>query len=75
MDEARRLLIVEDDARFAATLQRSFERRGYQVALAADAGEVERRLAAASPQFAVVDLKLGAGSGLVCVQRLHAHDP
>ena len=27
------------------------------------------------PGFAVVDLKLGAQSGLACVQALHAHDP
>ncbi|MCC7265931.1 MAG: response regulator transcription factor [Caulobacteraceae bacterium] len=75
MDDSRRLLIVEDDARFAGTLQRSFERRGYRVWLAADAAAVEKALDAASPRFAVVDLKLGTGSGLVCVQRLHAFDP
>lgn len=32
---ARRLLIVEDDAAFARTLARSFERRGYDVRVAA----------------------------------------
>lgn len=69
------LLIVEDDASFARTLQRSFERRGYQVALARDLPAVEALLATTSPQYAVVDLKLEHGSGLRCVQRLHAHDP
>ena len=29
--DTRRLLIVEDDAAFARTLSRSFERRGYEV--------------------------------------------
>ena len=33
--EQRLLLIVEDDAAFARTLSRSFERRGYEVLLAA----------------------------------------
>ena len=75
MDAPRRLLIVEDDPRFAATLQRSFERRGYRVWVAADAAQMEDLLEAAEPEFAVVDLKLGVGSGLLCVQRLHAHDP
>ena len=75
MDEPRRLLIVEDDARFAATLQRSFERRGYRVWVAGDAAQLEGVLEPAEPGFAVVDLKLGAGSGLGCVQRLHAYDP
>ena len=34
---AQRLLIVEDDAAFARTLARSFERRGYEVRVAASA--------------------------------------
>ncbi len=37
-DEPRLLLIVEDDASFAATLRRSFERRGYTVVSAAIKG-------------------------------------
>jgi two-component system, response regulator RegA len=74
---ARRLLIVEDDAAFARTLGRSFERRGYVVTLATRLEEVDALLnAAPSPAYAVVDLKLGGeSSGLACVQRLHAHDP
>ena len=62
----RRLLVVEDDEAFARTLCRSFERRGY---------EVRALLPDWSPDYAVVDLKLAAGSsGLTCVQALHAHD-
>lgn len=72
----RDLLIVEDDAAFARTLGRSFERRGYQVVLASNFGEVEAVLLKQSPGYAVVDLKLnGEASGLACVQALHAHDP
>ncbi|QNQ07732.1 response regulator transcription factor [Sphingomonas alpina] len=69
------LFLVEDDAAFARTLQRSFERRGYRVALAADPAELDRLLAAETPDYAVVDLKLGQASGLACVQTLHGHDP
>jgi two-component system response regulator RegA len=69
------LFLVEDDAAFARTLQRSFERRGYRVALAADPAELDRLLAAETPDYAVVDLKLGQASGLACVQTLHDHDP
>ena len=73
----RRLLIVEDDAAFARTLGRSFERRGYVVTLATRLEEVDALLkASVAPAYAVVDLKLGGeSSGLACVQRLHAHDP
>jgi two-component system, response regulator RegA len=71
----RSLLIVEDDAGFARTLKRSFERRGYSVLIAASLDEVRKDLAGMSPGYAVVDLKLGGASGLACVEALHAHDP
>lgn len=73
--EQRLLLIVEDDAAFARTLSRSFERRGYQVLVAASTEQVTELLKTHSPGYAVVDLKLAGGaSGLACVQMLHAHD-
>ncbi|MBP7565871.1 MAG: response regulator transcription factor [Burkholderiaceae bacterium] len=72
----RVLLLVEDDAAFARTLARSFERRGYEVLQATDAAGVRQVLAHRHPRYAVVDLKLSGGdSGLACVQLLHAHDP
>lgn len=69
------LLIVEDDARFARTLRRSFERRAYKVLIAAGIEDVRNVLLAHSPGYAVVDLKLAGGSGLACVEMLNAHDP
>ncbi len=70
----RSLLIVEDDAAFARTLGRSFERRGYAVLHAASHNEVTALLTNHCPDFAVVDLKLsGEASGLACVQTLHTH--
>ncbi|WP_028080655.1 response regulator transcription factor [Solimonas soli] len=74
-DEAPKLLlIVEDDAAFARTLKRSFERRGWRVLLAAAPDEVRALLAQETPGHAVVDLKLGPASGLSVVQVLHEHD-
>jgi two-component system, response regulator RegA len=75
LDDARNLVIVEDDATFARTLQRSFERRGYRVHVAAGPAELDAILATEMPDYAVVDLKLGTASGLPCVARLHAHNP
>jgi len=69
------LFLVEDDASFARTLQRSLERRGYRVRLAADPAALDALIAEGAPAFAVVDLKLGQASGLACVQTLHAADP
>jgi len=75
MNAERLLLIVEDDAAFARTLGRSFERRGYRVLLATNLDEVTALLGTEAPGYAVVDLKLsGEASGLACVQTLHAHD-
>lgn len=70
----RLLVIVEDDADFARTLKRSFERRGYEVLLAAGLEDVREILKIRSPGYAVVDLKLAGASGLTCVEALHAHD-
>lgn len=69
------LLIVEDDAAFAATLRRSFERRGYEVLVADGYEALTELLTTHRPSRAVVDLKLGGASGLMCVQALHAFDP
>ena len=73
-EDDRLLLIVEDDAAFARTLKRSFERREYRVLLATSLDEARELLQAQTPTYAVVDLKLGTESGLAVVQALHQHD-
>jgi two-component system, response regulator RegA len=74
LENERCLLIVEDDAGFARTLKRSFERRGYEVVVTASLEELRKVLEEKSPGYAVVDLKLGGASGLACVEALHTHD-
>ncbi|MBV1691977.1 response regulator transcription factor [Novosphingobium sp. G106] len=75
-DTHRHLLIVEDDASFARTLRRSFERRGYTVDHAASPEELEVLIERPHHfDFAVVDLKLGTASGLTCVKMLHETNP
>ena len=75
MTPDRSLIVVEDDAGFARTLKRSFERRDYEVVLAASIEDVRKALEERTFGHAVVDLKLGGASGLACVELLHAHDP
>ncbi len=75
MDTKRTLVIVEDDAAFATTLKRSFERRDYVVDVAPGREALSAILQARTPGYAVVDLKLNGESGLACVEALHAHDP
>ncbi len=75
MSDQRLLVIVDDDDAFARTLKRSFERRGYDVVVAANLDELQALLRGPTPNYAVVDLKLKGVSGLACLQVLHAHDP
>jgi two-component system, response regulator RegA len=69
---ARRLLIVDDDEPFRTRLARAMERRGYQVSTAEGVADGMAVARAIQPAFAVVDLRLGEGSGLDVVQALRA---
>ncbi|CDX13731.1 Photosynthetic apparatus regulatory protein RegA [Mesorhizobium plurifarium] len=71
----RSLFVVEDDVTFARTLKRSFEKRDYDVVVSHDREALLVALEKAVPAYAVVDLKLGAGSGLECVKLLSARNP
>jgi two-component system, response regulator RegA len=71
----RTLLIVDDDAPLCQRLARAMERRGFLVATAEG---VAAGIAAARerpPAFAVVDLRLGDGSGLEIVPALREARP
>lgn len=68
------LVIVEDDAAFAATLERSFLKRGYDVRLCNSLETLKEVLTDFAPSYAVVDLKVIGGSGLECVRELHGRD-
>jgi len=70
-----RLLIVEDDADFAAALARAMTKRGCEVALAHDSAEAQAVADAFAPSHAVVDLKLPGESGLRVVELLAARSP
>jgi len=71
----RTLLLVDDDGPFRQRLAQAMERRGYDVA---QADSVAAGIAAAKarpPLFAVVDLRLGDGSGLDVVTALREARP
>ena len=72
--QLKHIVLVEDDRVFARTLARSFERRGYRVSQAESLHSLTGLLANATPDYAVVDLKLQGESGLACVDALHRHD-
>jgi two-component system response regulator RegA len=74
-DLDRSVLVVDDDRRFAETLARALERRGWTARVAHD---VDGALAAARKQSvgaAIVDLRLGEEDGLGLIEPLLAIGP
>src|ERR1051325_2615740 len=71
----RSLLIVDDDAPLCQRLARAMERRGFVVGTAASVAEGVAAATAHPPAFAVVDLRLGDGSGLDVVGALQKARP
>jgi two-component system response regulator RegA len=64
------LLIVDDDEPLRTRLARALEKRGFVVATADSVAAGKAHVQATPPAFAVVDLRLGDGSGLDVVQAL-----
>jgi len=63
------LLIVDDDAPFCDSLAGAFRRRGFSVRTALDVGGGGRLLAGEPPAYALIDLRIGAHSGLALVEQ------
>ncbi|MDH3737644.1 MAG: response regulator, partial [Alphaproteobacteria bacterium] len=64
------LLIVDDEQNLRNQLAKAMERRGFTVAAAESVAEGKQLALANRPKFAVVDLRLGDGSGLEVVEVL-----
>ncbi|HVB15547.1 MAG TPA: ActR/PrrA/RegA family redox response regulator transcription factor [Stellaceae bacterium] len=74
-ESERTLLIVDDDAPLCQRLARAMERRGFIVATADGVASGVAAASAHPPAFAVVDLRLGDGSGLDIVSALRSARP
>lgn len=69
------LLLVDDDKPFLTRLARAMEGRGYSVTTAESVAEGREAIERHAPQFAVVDLRLGDGTGLDVISLLHMRRP
>lgn len=69
------LLLVDDDKPFLTRLARAMEARGFEVMAAESVADGIASLRRAPPAFAVVDLRLGDGSGLDVIEALHQARP
>jgi two-component system response regulator RegA len=70
-----RLLLVDDDMVFAEVLARAMAKRGFEVETSSEFEDALTAIGRASHDFAVVDLKMPGGSGLVLVERLKRRNP
>lgn len=75
MHESQSLLIVEDDDALRERLARAFVKRGLEVRSAASADDALRMAKEEPPELALVDLRVGAASGLELIPALRALDP
>ena len=74
-ESERTLLVVDDDAPLCQRLARAMERRGFIVSTADSVSAGVAAATAHPPAFAVVDLRLGDGSGLDVVSSLREARP
>jgi two-component system response regulator RegA len=66
----RSLLIVDDDRPFSTRLARAMEGRGFEVRTVEGVSEGIAAVEAHPPAYAVIDMRLGDGSGLDVIARL-----
>jgi len=69
------LLIVDDDKPFLQRLARAMETRGFAVDTADNVAEGIRKVEAAPPAYAVVDLRLDDGNGLDVIELIRRRRP
>ncbi len=75
LGDDRDLLLVDDDKPFLTRLARAMEARGFAVRTAESVSEGVAEVHKTAPNFAVVDLRLGDGSGLDVIKALHEARP
>ncbi|MBR2692383.1 MAG: response regulator [Aquamicrobium sp.] len=73
--EKKRVLIVDDDEDFAASLAGLLELEGYQAIIAHDALSAQDALALHQPAIALVDVRLGVGNGVELVRTFRRQSP
>ncbi len=75
LEHDRSLLILDDDKAFAERLGRAMSSRGFEVRVICSVAEGLAAITEAAPAYAVIDLKLGDGSGLDAMRALKEKRP
>jgi len=71
----RSLLIVEDDKSFLQRLARAMESRGFEVTAVESVADGLLQVERVAPAFAVVDMRLGDGTGIDVISALKQRRP
>jgi diguanylate cyclase (GGDEF)-like protein/PAS domain S-box-containing protein len=71
----RRVLIVDDDDDFAASLADLLALRGYRSALAGSSAQAMRMIAEFEPAVAMIDIRLGRDSGVALLTHMLERQP
>ena len=71
----RSVLVVEDDRSFLQRLGKALEQRGFDVTTVETVAEGLSQVEQAAPAFAVVDMRLGDGTGLDVISALKRRRP
>ena len=71
----RSVLVVEDDRSFLQRLGKALEQRGFAVTTAESVADGLSQVEQAAPAFAVVDMRLGDGTGLDVISALKRRRP
>ena len=75
MQADNKLLLVDDDEVYCGILARALARRGFDVSVAYSRQDALARAAETAPDLAVVDLRIGADSGLELIPELLGVNP
>jgi len=75
ISEQPTLLIVDDDKIFCGVLAKAMTKRGFNVDVTHNIEDALTKAEMATPEYAIVDLKLDSESGLVLVEKLKILDP
>ena len=71
----RSLMVLDDDAPLRTRLGRALEQRGFETTLVGSVSEALEALKSTPPAFAVLDMRLGDGSGLQVVEAVREARP
>jgi diguanylate cyclase (GGDEF)-like protein/PAS domain S-box-containing protein len=71
----RRVLLVDDDEDFAASLRDLLEVRGYEITSTANEAQAQKVLGEFNPPVAMIDIRLGASSGVEFLTQILAQRP